>query len=201
MQLWPEPERGPQRNPLKASSEVCTGFLQCTPLGLEKGSVEKYLYGLSCCKVCKAFANGCSQFSAQCTVQWSAKGQQRIPQCNWYQSAVVCILPLVCIRMLCIWVESSICNCALCRVRWTMRKYRAIGGFNAVERCERLQWAANLRGNADAAVCSDQLRTCRDLCANCICPNCKKYLSKFQNVFVQIAKVFFQVSKYICPWC
>ena len=103
--------------------------------------------------------------------------------------------------LLCIWVESSICNCALCRVRWTMRKYRAIGGFNAVERCARLQWAANLRGNADAAVCSDQLRTCRDLCANCICPNCKKYLSKFQNVFVQIAKVFFQVSKYICPWC
>ena len=38
MQLWPEPERGPQRSPLKASSEVCTGFLRCTPLGLEKGS-------------------------------------------------------------------------------------------------------------------------------------------------------------------
>ena len=172
MQLWPEPERGPQRSPLKASSEVCTGFLRCTPLGLEKGS------------------GFCKQMHAVSSVQCSGvqKGNRESHSAIDIKQ-LWCAFYRLCAFECCAFelnprYATVLCTC---RVRWTVSKCRAIGRFNAVDRCARLQWAANLRGNADAAVSTDQLSTCRDLCENCICPNCIKYSStKFQKVFVQV---------------
>ena len=37
---------------------------------------------------------------------------------------------------------------------------------------------------------------CIFLISNCICPNFKIYLSKFQNIFVQISKCFVQIALY-----
>ena len=43
------------------------------------------------------------------------------------------------------------------------------------------------------------LLLCFGAAAKYICQNCRKYLSKLQNVFVQFKNVFVQIMKCICP--
>ena len=186
MQLWPEPERGPQRNPLKASSEVCTGLLRCTPLGLKKGSDgEKYLYGLSCCKVCKAFANGCMQ-SVQCTVYSTVECKRATQNPTVQLISVSCgVHSTACVHSNAVHL-GWILDMQLCIVQSAMDDEKIQS--NRRVQCSRTMCKIAMGGQLERKCrCCSLLWSVENLPRSLR----KLYLSELQKVFVQ-------VSKYIC---